>query len=373
MLRRLLVPLPALLALVAVPAVALGKPDKAPNVSPARVIALSPTGATVTAKVNTRGEAAGFALEFGTTDAFGARTADVPLPADNGNQDVTAALTDLQPGTSYVVRVVATNVNGSDAGPAAAFTTAPAPAAGAPPAAPAPADDGKGHGSDDGKGRAKGKDKQADAPRGGPTVPAPDLTSGPAATPADAVLGKDVVVGAARGTITVKVRGADGYSELGAGAAVPVGSIVDATRGTVRLTTAVDGSGTQAALVRGAKFEVRQARSGRGMTDLVLRGGDFAACRRHGDVAAHAARRKHKRAPRRSLWAKDDSGRFRTHGRHSVATVRGTEWRTTDTCRGTTTSVRKGAVLVRDLRSGRRVLVRAGERHLARARARGLS
>jgi hypothetical protein len=130
---------------------------------------------------------------------------------------------------------------------------------------------------------------------------------------------------------------------------VPVGSDVDATRGTVRLTTAVAGDDTQAALLRGAKFEVRQARKGKGMTDLVLRGGDFSACRRDGGATAHAAERgsrtRSARKTRRSLWARDNSGRFRTHGRHSVATVRGTEWRTTDTCRGTTTSVKKGAVL----------------------------
>jgi hypothetical protein len=100
------------------------------------------------------------------------------------------------------------------------------------------------------------------------------------------------------------------------------------------------------------------------MTDLVLRGSDFASC---GRTTARAASARRSTAPRRSLWAKDSSGRFRTRGRHSVATVRGTEWTTTDTCRGTTTSVREGAVLVRDLHRGRSVLVRAGGFYLARA------
>ena len=45
-----------------------------------------------------------------------------------------------------------------------------------------------------------------------------------------------------------------------------------------------------------------------------------------------------------------------------TATVRGTEWSTSDTCRGTTTSVRQGAVSVASLRTGRSVLIGAGER-----------
>jgi hypothetical protein len=142
-----------------------------------------------------------------------------------------------------------------------------------------------------------------------------------------------------------------------------VGSVVDATRGTVRLTSAVTGSTTQDALVRGAQFQVRQARGARGMTDLVLRGGDLGRCGR----ASAAASRHRAAAPRRSLWARDRGGRFRTRGANSVATVRGTEWTTTDTCRGTTTSVTQGAVSVRDVHSGRTVVVRAGHRHLARA------
>ena len=123
----------------------------------------------------------------------------------------------------------------------------------------------------------------------------------------------------------------------------------------MRLTSAVGAAGTQDALVGGAKFEVRQARDGGGMTDLVLRGGDFSSC-----GAARAAAAGRSSASRRSLWAKDQSGRFRTRGRHSVATVRGTEWRTTDTCRGTTTTVTEGAVDVASARTGRSVLVRAG-------------
>jgi hypothetical protein len=210
--------------------------------------------------------------------------------------------------------------------------------------------------------KEKGKKEKA-APA--PGAPAPDPAPGPAATPQDAVVGSAVVVGVAEGAATVRAPGAAVSSPLGAGAAVPVGSVVDAREGTVRLSAQVPGRGTQDALLRGARFEVRQAKAD-GMTDLVLRGGDFRGCRRAGTTTAHAAARA--KTPRRSLWAKDDSGRFRTHGRNSVATVRGTEWTTTDTCEGTRTTVRRGAVLVRDKATGRSVLVRAGHSHLAPAR-----
>jgi len=70
----------------------------------------------------------------------------------------------------------------------------------------------------------------------------------------------------------------------------------------------------------------------------------------------------------RKLWGQDKGGRFRTHGRNSVATVRGTRWVTTDTCAGTRTTVTEGAVAVRDLRRRKTVVVRAGRSYLARSR-----
>ena len=70
----------------------------------------------------------------------------------------------------------------------------------------------------------------------------------------------------------------------------------------------------------------------------------------------------------RRLWGRDDGGRFRTHGRHSHATVRGTRWLTVDRCDGTFTRVTEGAVSVRDRGRHRTVLVRAGHSYLARSR-----
>jgi ferric-dicitrate binding protein FerR (iron transport regulator) len=67
------------------------------------------------------------------------------------------------------------------------------------------------------------------------------------------------------------------------------------------------------------------------------------------------------------LWAEDSHGRFRSRGRNSVATVRGTRWLTRETCAGTQTRVEEGAVVVRDLRRDRTVTVRAGHSYLARS------
>jgi ferric-dicitrate binding protein FerR (iron transport regulator) len=79
-------------------------------------------------------------------------------------------------------------------------------------------------------------------------------------------------------------------------------------------------------------------------------------------VAAAARRRG------RKLWGSDDGGRFRTHGKNSHATVRGTRWLVQDRCDGTLTRVTEGSVVVRDKVRGKRVIVEAGERYLARPR-----
>jgi hypothetical protein len=84
--------------------------------------------------------------------------------------------------------------------------------------------------------------------------------------------------------------------------------------------------------------------------------------------AAVATKRRKRRTVVRSLWGEDSKGRFRTRGKASVATVRGTVWLVEDRCDGTLTRVRKGAVEVRDLRSGRTKLVRAGGTHLVPGR-----
>ena len=116
----------------------------------------------------------------------------------------------------------------------------------------------------------------------------------------------------------------------------------------------------------GGVFAVRQPHSGCGRVDVYLRGGSFKRCarpaRRGGARRASASKRRRVRR----LWGRDSGGKYRSHGRHSHATVRGTRWLTQETCAGTLTRVEEGAVEVRDTRRHRTVLVHAGHTYLAR-------
>jgi hypothetical protein len=88
--------------------------------------------------------------------------------------------------------------------------------------------------------------------------------------------------------------------------------------------------------------------------------------------ASAAAAKKKKRGAKSvlgSLWG-NGKGKFRTNGKYSSATVRGTIWLTQDRCDGTLTTVKRGTVTVRDLKRRRTVTVKAGHGYLARA-ARG--
>ena len=66
------------------------------------------------------------------------------------------------------------------------------------------------------------------------------------------------------------------------------------------------------------------------------------------------------------LWG-NGKGKFRTNGKYSAATVRGTIWLVQDRCEGTLTKVRRGTVAVRDFKRKKTVTVKAGPQ-LPRAR-----
>jgi len=145
---------------------------------------------------------------------------------------------------------------------------------------------------------------------------------------------------------------------------IPVGSFLDTRRGKLRLQSARDPRGTrQNGDFSQGLFQVLQSRRSRGLTDVVLKGASFSSCRRGGRgkrATAAASIRRRLRANAR--------GRFRTSGRHSAATVRGTAWLTADRCDGTLTKVTRGKVAVRDFRRRKTVVVRAGKSYLARAK-----
>jgi hypothetical protein len=148
-------------------------------------------------------------------------------------------------------------------------------------------------------------------------------------------------------------------------------SRIDTSRGVIALVTALPKKRYQVAFFKDGRFDISQAEKGNGMVDLTLRG--KTGCGGEDDegenddrvlASASASRKFKKNAPGRRLWASDKRGRFRTHGRDSVATVRGTEWITEDTCEGTITTVVKGSVEVRNSHTGKTKVVKAGESHL---------
>jgi hypothetical protein len=185
---------------------------------------------------------------------------------------------------------------------------------------------------------------------------------------ASPVPGKSVVVRAVSGRVFVTPPGGK-RRRLSATSGIPVGALVDTRQGRVRLTSAANGSGaTQTADFYQGAFKVRQ-RAGKGAltTDIVLSGQSRSQCAAGGARAASVTKKKGPHSVLGKLWG-SGKGRFRTKGRYSSATVRGTIWLTADRCDGTLTTVKRGTVSVRDLRRHKTVTVKAGHSYLARAR-----
>ena len=199
-----------------------------------------------------------------------------------------------------------------------------------------------------------GKPEKEDKPE--ETEEAPVAAPVPAPAPAP-VLGKAVTLSGVTGTVKVTRPGTTSAKTLAAAAAIPVGALVDAREGSIMLTSAGAKGATQKARFSGGRFRVKQLASSGGITDLVLAGTPSCTAR----TSSTAPRRR--RPPR--LWG-DGKGRFRTHGRNAVATVRGTKWLVEETCSGTLVRVTRGVVSVRNKRTGKTITVRAGGKYLAK-------
>jgi hypothetical protein len=171
-------------------------------------------------------------------------------------------------------------------------------------------------------------------------------------------LGETVIVEPSAGRVRVRLPGEENFVSLRTLRVVPVGSLVDARRGKALLSSIRDrGGSVQQGHFSQGLFQVRQRRSERFITELVLRG-EIGPCPR-GSNASAAARSS------RRLWG-NGRGRFRTRGRYSSGAVRGTRWLVADTCEGTLTVVRRGRVAVRDFTRDLTTVIEKGERYLAR-------
>ena len=194
--------------------------------------------------------------------------------------------------------------------------------------------------------------------------------------PEQPVLGESVTVDVVEGEVFIKLpagssarasqKGED-FVPLTEVRSIPVRSILDTRKGTVALRSARNSAGkTQSGRFSEGVFQVLQSRraAAKGLTTLRMKG-SAAAFKRCGSGERSANASLSRRAIRR-LRARA-RGRYRTSGRYSAATVRGTVWTQTDSCAGTLTSVKRGKVAVRDFRRKKTVVVAAGKRYLARS------
>ena len=293
---------------------------------------ISTSGATLSGTVNPSGVPATYHFDFGTTTDYGASTPDTSAGAGTTDQPVSAAIAGLAPGTLYHFRLVASGPGGIAAGADGVFTTGTIEVPGLPP------------------------------PTEGVTANLSPVSGDvfvalPLAGKARADVGA-AAVGSIQGFgPLVKVTGP---------VQIPIGALVNTKSGVVAMTAATNAlGGTQSGQFSKGTFIVKQARTA-ALTTAVMAGGNLNACSKlpPGGAPKQAAAARSRR--HRSLFA-NVNGRFRTRGRNSAATVRGTQFLVKDTCSGTTTSVKRGTVTVRDFRLRKNVKVKAPHKYVARA------
>ncbi len=187
-----------------------------------------------------------------------------------------------------------------------------------------------------------------------------EVQAPPGVTEPAPVLGQSAVVESTSGSVSVREPGTKFSTPLNALTVIPVGSQLDTTQGTVKLTSAAGAGGeTQSGLFHGGIFRFGQP-SGKaaaglpaGLTVLTLTGRPPCGASTSGSG---------KGPPR--LWG-NAHGNFETEGRYATATVRGTRWLTQNSCTGTLVKVARGVVAVEDLVTHRTVSVTAGNSYLA--------
>ncbi len=175
------------------------------------------------------------------------------------------------------------------------------------------------------------------------------------------VAGKNVNAIPKSGTVRIKLPGKNRkFRRLVEGEQIPLGTTIDTLKGRVTLVAAANKTGkTATADFYDGIFKVLQTKGAKPITRIVLV--EKLSCRNAGKASTAATRKK-----RRRIWG-DGSGRFRTEGDFSSATVRGTKWLVEDRCASTLTRVVRGKVAVRDFVKRKTVIVRKGKRYVAKA------
>jgi hypothetical protein len=295
----------------------------------------------VTGSVNPEGTSTAAFFQYGldlsqrgpgaSTTLYDQSTPPQQVGADTSVHAVSASLTGLVPGGLYHVRLVASNSAGTTFGPDQTFTTAAAP----PPAPP--------------------------------------------------VVGQSEDLKPVSGTVFVRTPSGQ-FIPLTGATQIPNGTVIDALRGTLAITTALPGAHgahdaaakgkkpapkakTQSGTFGGAIFKLTQAHSGLATLSLVeaayAGAPSYATCKAHKAGEASAAAVSSKTL---QLLHASAHGKFRTTGRYSAATVRGTVWTVSDRCDGTLTHDITDSVAVSDFVRHKTIVLHAGQSYLARVR-----
>jgi CSLREA domain-containing protein len=198
----------------------------------------------------------------------------------------------------------------------------------------------------------------------------PTLNTSPKFTPTN---GEKVVVKPEEGKVLIKLPGKKKYVRLEELKEIPVGAIIDATKGRVTLTSIGPDGKEQTAEFFGGIFKVKQAE---GSNLVVLELLDETACPapkqkkskgKGGSPRAFASSVSLRPSGRTSgkLWG-SGHGNFRTEGHAGSATVEGTIWLVEDRCNGTTFfRTRRGIVRVRDFILHKALPLPAGKSYVA--------
>ncbi len=168
-----------------------------------------------------------------------------------------------------------------------------------------------------------------------------------------------VVVRPVSGRVLIKKPGTNDFVPLDSLQSIPLGSTIDVRLGRIKLTSEPGkGKPAETAIFYGGIFTLSQPG---GVIELKLTEA-LAACPKAKKSSASASATKPKV---RRLWG-SGKGNFRTTGKYSSATIRGTTWLVEDSCSGTLTRVKDGVVSVHDSVRKKNVLVRGGKSYTAK-------
>jgi hypothetical protein len=169
------------------------------------------------------------------------------------------------------------------------------------------------------------------------------------------------------GTVLVKLPGSSSFVALSSISQIPFATIIDATHGSVTITTILPNGTSQTITLYSGEFKLTQQRNGTVL--ITLEGGNFSGCPTAKE-RSHLARTSSTHASGnhvvRKLWA-NGHGKYTTKGNYASGAVQGTVWLTEDLCDGTSITVTRDSVLVTNLVNHKHFLIKAGHHYLAKA------